>query len=177
MGFASGARGQIRLVPARSPVASAPILRQVQRLGLRRAEVFARQTFRLERGGRPAGLLVSGRGMQVNARGSEQSTCFVAFVAPGGTVSVVKTIGFDEWEAESCVSVAGVGKVGAAALIAIIYRAGSPNADVSEPVVLSLDDANHRLTIDLQASRWASLAGAATIEGVDRALARTQPVH
>lgn len=107
--------------------------------------------------------------------GRENSTCFVAIVKQENLIDLLLTIGVNEWEAASCIDVNAVGLItkqtnARRVHIGLVYKAASPNAALSEPVVLSWDIQSHRLTIDLESSKEASLAGATTIPKIRKAL-------
>lgn len=136
--------------------------------------ILNKQSFHIMDDNKSIGTLVSGRGL-LSDEGRENSTCFVAMLKQGAIIDLLLTIGVDEWEAESCIDVNAVGlitkeSVGGQVHIGVVYKAASPNSDVSEPVVLSWDIPSQRLKIDLESSKKASLSGATTIPTIRKAL-------
>ena len=112
--------------------------------------------------------------MQATAQGGEIATCFAALVMPDGALSVVRTIGFGNWEAESCAAAEAVGLIRNPLRVVVVYRTHSAATTAREPVVLTIDERTRRLAVDVPGSRSASLTGATTIKAVRQALAKTQ---
>src|SRR5690242_10819623 len=66
---------------------------------IRDAAAFPEQAFRVTEDGSPVGTIVPGRGSARTPDGRENATCFVALVAAGGQVTVLRTVGTGYWEA------------------------------------------------------------------------------
>ena len=173
----SGCATSETLSLARQPATGAQIeqvLAAARESGIRNGAVFAEHSARIDRDGQPIGLLVSGRGVVKDAS-RENSNCFLAFIKVAGKVDLIQTIGAGEWEAESCLALQAIGVVrrsGAMAQshIGLVYKASSPNAVAIEPVVLRWEPREATLRVDEAASRQASLAGAASLLDISRAL-------
>ncbi len=141
---------------------------------LSKPELFASQSFRILGDGREVGRLVSGRGElpAASADANPGESCFVALVRPGKQPDTVLTIGFGDWEAESCVTVVALGLLpaaGAQTRAGIIYKATAPHESPIEPVVVTWSD-TQPLQIDAAASKRASNAGATTLKAMREAL-------
>lgn len=133
------------------------------------------QSFRVMRGKQFKGLLVSGSGAVTRDGAGPVHGCFVVAVNADGRVRVIRTIGADNWEAESCLGVKAMSLLKADAegvqRLVLIYDAASPNAATIEPVVLRWSGRLDRAEVDITASDKASQAGATTIADVRTALA------
>ena len=167
--------GEVKLLPApNSKNISMAVSKRTSQDKLSDVVIFNKQSFQIVEDNIPIGTLVSGRGV-LSDKGRENSTCFVAIVKQGGLIDLLLTIGVNDWEAESCIDVNAVGLITKQSIagrvhIGVVYKAASPNTDLSEPVVLSWDIQAHRLKIDLESSKEASLAGATTISKIRKAL-------
>jgi len=127
------------------------------------------QSFRIVEGGSEAATLVTGEG---NMPGTTNAGCFVAIVHQG-KASLTPTIGYGDYEAETCSGPASVGVLssGSPVRFGVVFDASSPNAQVREPVVVSWNRGDNTLLIDDALSVKASQAGALTIAAM-RQLAR-----
>lgn len=172
---AGAGAGEVKLLPAfNSKNISMAMLKRTSQDKLSDVVIFNKQSFHIVEDNIPIGTLVSGRGV-LSDNGRENSTCFVAIVRQDNLIDLLLTIGVNEWEAASCIDVNAVGLItkqtkAGRLHIGLVYKAASPNAALSEPVVLSWDIQSHRLTIDLESSKEASLAGATTIPKIRKAL-------
>lgn len=167
--------GEVKLLPASNSLnISMAVLKRATQDKLHDVVIFDKQSFHVEENKIPIGTLVSGRGM-LSDQGRENSTCFVAIAKQGGLIDLLLTVGINDWETESCIDVNAVGlitkkTVAGRVQIVIVYKAASASADVNEPVVLCWDIQAHRLEIDVESSKKASLAGATTIPNIRKVL-------
>jgi hypothetical protein len=138
---------------------------------LRGAELLQAGTARLQRDGQPVATLVSGR--EGVPEVGHVRRCFLLVLRDNAARAPLMTIGSGEWEAETCLGVAAIGLLptpsGQAARIGLLYRAASPNAEPTEPVVVTLDGSD--VSIDIRASQRASEAGAVTLAAMRRLFA------
>lgn len=168
----AGETGALKLLPLAN---RAVLLSEALRSAVSLADLilFERQSFDVYEDGRRVGSLLSGQGKMIVPGGNGRAVCFVAFVASGG-VRAINTIGVDDWEAETCLSVNAIGVVSVesgAGRVAFVFEAAAPHEVVLEPVVMILPEvAENPLAIDLAATKLASLAGATTIKAVQGAL-------
>lgn len=133
-----------------------------------KVEVTSPQSFGLAVDGKRVASVVTGEAGLANGTPG----CFAAIVQ-GGKVSLVATIGQDEYEAESCDKPTAVGILsssGDVVRIGAVFGAFSPNATVSEPIVLNWSRSTGALSIDAAGSSKASNAGAQTIAAMRRAV-------
>ncbi len=143
-------------------------------LRLSQPSVLAGQSFRLLSDGHPVGDLVSGRGTlpALAADANPISACFVALARPRGAPELLVTIGAGDWEAEACNGVSAVGLLppaGGRDRAAIIYKTSAAHGSPVEPVVVSWST-TEKLSIDAEATKRASLAGAASVADVRASL-------
>ncbi|WP_458096187.1 hypothetical protein [Roseomonas sp. WA12] len=140
-------------------------------LPLRGAELLQAGTARLLRDGQPVATLVSGR-EGVPEMGHIRR-CFLLVLRDNTALAPLMTIGSGEWEAETCLGVAAIGLLptppGQASRIGLLYHAASPNAEPTEPIVLTLSES--KVSIDIRASQRASEAGAVTLAAMRRLFA------
>ncbi len=150
--------------------------------------LFTDQSFRIISDNRDAGALVSGRGtLPAQAADANPVTaCFLALARPAAAPRLVTlalahpavvpqlviTIGAGDWEAESCNGIVAIGLLPDAdgrMRAALIYKTTAPHESPIEPVVVSWS-ATGPLTIDAEASKRASSAGAETVQQVRASL-------
>ena len=168
----SGAASSPVLAPGTEPTVRQTVAAAAQAGGIRRARVFADQSFRVA----AAGSILTGQGFTDQPNGGENATCFVALAAAGAPVRVVATVGRDEWEAETCLGIAAVGVIdttGDIVRLAVIHRAASPSGTAMEPVVIHWDTRRAQISADVPDYRRASVAGAVTVRAVRAALNAT----
>jgi hypothetical protein len=170
IGCASGTRhpaAEAASADAETKVADLAARRNFQSVSIDRKQTLA---IRGKAGGKT--LLVSGRARAAREDGQLNDTCFAALVRHAGSVELLLTVGYGDWEAVACRSIVAVGVLpGAVATrVALIYQAKSPNYAVREAVVLRWTEAPGSFAIDREASKRASEAGAQTIDGLRRAL-------
>lgn len=96
------------------------------------------QVFNVNIEGKNTGAIIAGRGFDKN----DNSVCFVRWADGHGRVAVtIPTIGFNQWEAETCTATVAVSVLSQKehdAKIAVIYEAASPNATAWESVIFDL---------------------------------------
>lgn len=132
-----------------------------KRQGLSEINITSAQSFGLTGGGKRIGAILTG---EAQLEGGTPG-CFAAIVH-GGRTSVVPTIGQGNYEAEACDKAKAVGilsQAGEVVRIGTLFAAYSPNAEVTEPIVLNWSPSTGALSIDDVRSRRASEAGARSI--------------
>lgn len=99
----------------------------------------ANQVFQVEIDGHKAGSFIAGQGFDVNDR----NVCFVAWAAGNNQIDdIIPTIGFNQWEAESCNATKAVSVIenkDNVTKIAVIYEAASPNATAFESAIFNFN--------------------------------------
>ncbi len=165
---AAQASGEVRLSGAAGTAAVATVEAEAKRQGMTDVAATTAQSFRLTEAGRAVAAIVTGKATMPHAR---YAGCFVAIVRDAN-VRVIPTIGYGEYEAETCVGPASVGLLSARDPVrfGIVFDASSPNAEVQEPVVVNWDRTTNALAIDDARSTAASRAGATTIAAMRRAV-------
>jgi hypothetical protein len=164
---------QIKMINDAKVVISKSLLNRLVGKSTRNAVLF-KERVSVIIDGTSVGYLIGGQGLRV-IDGRENSVCFVALVKNNKVRDVVWTVGNDNWEAETCLSINEIGAIDAhdkngVFRIGLLYDAASPNASVTEPVVISLSRDAH-LRIDQESSEKASLAGATKLDAVIKAVA------
>lgn len=133
-----------------------------------KVQVTSAQSFGLTVDGQRVASVVTGEATLPNGTPG----CFAAIVQDG-KVSLIPTIGHDEYEAESCDKPTAVGILsssGDVVRIGAVFGAFSPNETVSEPIVLTWARSTGALSIDAAGSSKASQASAQTIAAMRRAV-------
>lgn len=133
-----------------------------------KVQITSAQSFGLSVDGQRAASIVTGEASLSNGTPG----CFAAIVQDG-KASLVPTIGQGEYEAESCDKPTAVGILsssGDVVRIGAVFGAFSPNATVSEPIVLNWSRSTGALSIDAAGSSKASQAGAQTIAAMRSAV-------
>jgi hypothetical protein len=104
------------------------------------------QVFNVNVDGEKSVTFIAGKGFD----GKDNNVCFVSLADGHGRVAVtIPTIGFNQWEAETCTATRAVSIIAQKdhrAKIAVIYEAASPNATAWESVLFDLN--NSGLTVD-----------------------------
>lgn len=133
-----------------------------------KVQITSPQSFGLTVDGQRVASIVTGEASLANGTPG----CFAAIVQDG-KVSLVPTIGQGEYEAESCDKPTAVGILsssGDVVRIGAVFGAFSPNATVSEPIVLNWSRSTGALSIDAAGSSKASQAGAQSIAAMRKAV-------
>lgn len=133
-----------------------------------KVQITSAQSFGLSVDGQRAASIVTGEASLSNGTPG----CFAAIVQDG-KASLVPTIGQGEYEAESCDKPTAVGILsssGDVVRIGAVFGAFSPNATVSEPIVLNWSRSTGAFSIDAAGSSKASQAGAQTIAAMRSAV-------
>lgn len=107
------------------------------------------QSFNLISKGKTVGSFIAGQGF--NAQDAD--VCFIGWSkSKPGVDTVIPTIGFDNWEAETCNGTKSVGIIStdndAVTKIAVVYEAASPNATADESIIFSVDNASGEIALD-----------------------------
>lgn len=140
-------------------------------LSLSGASLIEKQVFEVKDKGQKLGTLIAAEGYNQ----SDNPVCFIAWADKQDAVTaVIPTIGFQQWEAETCFATSAIGVVSrseATARVGVIYAAKSPNADATEALVLDLSAEGIQLNTALTGS--ASTAGIKTL-GALKALVKGQ---
>lgn len=120
------------------------------------------QVFQIEINGKKTGTFIAGEGFNSD----DENVCFIGWEeGDNKSVTTIPTIGFDQWEAETCnetKAVSVISKDNNSAKIAVIYQAASPNAIAWESVILDVND--NGLTIDQELTDKFGSQGAKTIK-------------
>ncbi|WP_241606070.1 hypothetical protein [Rosenbergiella epipactidis] len=129
------------------------------------------QTFTLTRNGKVLGTFIAGKGFNEQ----DDNVCFIGWSVQNTVVkTIIPTIGYDDWQAESCRETKAVGVISSAkekeTKIAVIYKAASPNTLTDETIVFSVESANSTLYIDRALTKKLSTSGATTLAEVKKAL-------
>lgn len=161
-------RGELKLSGPASSDAIAAVLAEAKRQGMRKVEVSAAQSFRLTDGAREVAALVTGEG---DVAGAPNAGCFVA-ISRAGNVELIPTIGYGDYEAETCGGPVAVGllSLDPTVRIGVIHKAYSPNTELVEPLVIEWNPSDDTLLIDTALSRRALDGGATTIAAMRRIL-------
>ncbi|AMB76256.1 hypothetical protein [Pantoea ananatis] len=123
------------------------------------------QSFALISNNKTVGSFISGHGF--NAQ--DNDVCFIGWSKKEPTISeVIPTIGFDNWEAETCAATKSVGIISkdndASTKIAVIYEASSPNASSDEAIIFSVDNESGDISIDQGLTEKIGASGAKNIK-------------
>lgn len=123
-----------------------------------------KQAFSVNSDGKHLGDFIAGQGF--NAQ--DDAVCFIAWSDGNGKIQrIVPTIGFDNWEAETCAGTKAVGVLAdddkGSTKLAVIYSAQSPNAIATESVILSLDKSTGVLSLDDSLTKKIGSQGAETL--------------
>jgi len=123
------------------------------------------QSFNLISKGKSVGSFIAGQGF--NAQDAD--VCFIGWSkAKPGVDTVIPTIGFDNWEAETCNGTKSVGIISAdndaAIKIAVVYEAASPNATADESIIFSVDNASGDIALDQDLTAKIGSSGAENIK-------------
>lgn len=162
---AAGA-GVLKLAGFAGAEATAAALAEAKRQGITEVEVSRDQSFRVMDGAHEAATLITGEGDMPDA---VNAGCFVA-IARAGNVELIPTIGYGDYEAETCGGPVAVGLLssGPVARVGVIFKASSPNTELTEPLVIDWDRSNDTLLINEALSRRALDGGATSIAAMRR---------
>ncbi|MFV0623279.1 hypothetical protein ACBY01_04600 [Sphingomonas sp. ac-8] len=148
------------------PAARTAVLAEAKRQQMTEVAVAAAQSFRVLDGGSTAATLLTGEG---NMPGTTFAGCFVATVQ-GDDTMLIPTLGYGNYEAETCGGPLAVGILlsGATTRIGVIFKSYSRDAVERVPIVIDWDRSNNTLLIDEEASSRALDSGAKTIPALRR---------
>lgn len=161
-----------------TPVADAPYQKSIYKLssdkGIQGGSPVPHQSFHLVNEGKVLGSFIAGQGFD----SQDKDVCFVAWSNNAHQVErVLPTIGFGDWEAETCHATRSVGMLDEKdnkVIIAVIYDVASPNTTAQEAIIVSVDLTNHSITINEPLTRKIGASGAKSIKEL-RTLYRTMP--
>lgn len=122
---------------------------KVRPLGMTGVELFDKQSFAVKNNGKLLGVMLPGKGLLR----ADYPACFIGWSVNGKTVeTALPTIGFDQWNGESCEEVIAVGVISppddAEVKIAVIYTGKTIVETAQVPVILAVDPKRNRLVID-----------------------------
>lgn len=123
------------------------------------------QVFQIDVDGKKAGTFIAGKGFNTD----DSNVCFIGWQqGDNKTITIIPTIGFGSWEAETCndtKAVSVIYKDTNSAKIAVIYEAASPNATAWESIIL--DVSNKGLTIDKELTDKFGSQGAKSVKELE----------
>lgn len=127
-----------------------------------------KQAFSVNSDGKHLGDFIAGQGF--NAQ--DDAVCFIAWSDGNGKIQrIVPTIGFDNWEAETCTGTKAVGVLAdddkGSTKLAVIYSAQSPNAIATESVIFSIDKETGALVFDKELTRKLSVQSVGTLTALN----------
>lgn len=126
------------------------------------------QSFAVIDGNQTVATLVTGEGSMPDAK---RNGCFVA-MKQGDETMLIPTLGYGEYEFETCGGPLAVGFVSTAVMpkLGIVFRSYSREAEETVPIIVEWDRSNNTLLIDDAASRRALDARATNIAQIRQAL-------
>jgi hypothetical protein len=153
--------GKLTLAGPAGSEAIAAIPAEATPQGMKQVEIAGSQSFRVMDGSRQVATLITGEGDMPDV---QNAGCFVA-VSQSGNVELIPTIGYGDYDAETCGGAVAVGLLssGAKVRIGAIFRASSPSVELTEPLVIDWDRSDGTLLIDTTVSRRVLDRGAQTI--------------
>lgn len=153
--------GALKLSGAAGAEAIAATLAEAKRQGMTGVEVTQAQSFRVTEGGRDVATLLTGKGKMADAT---YAGCFIA-TQQGGETMVIPTLGYGEYEAQTCGGPTAVAILssGSPVRIGVTFRGSSPSAGGTVPMVIEWDRADNTLLIDQALSSKAQDSGVTTV--------------
>jgi hypothetical protein len=161
---------------ANAQAAAKSVMRYAEQRKFANAKVYDKQVFQVSLGGEVLGTLVSGSGLFTTEVQSDNSTCFIALVKPDNKVVLMPTVGFGDWETESCLSIEAVGtlspqpQTGFGRIVVIHGGSTGPASSGRSPVVLMWNSKTRSFEIDLEASMKAGRVSEGTVAAMRKAL-------
>ena len=163
-----GHRAGLRLSGPASTDAIKAVEDEAARQKMTQIRVDPTQSFAVIDGNQTVATLVTGEGSMPDAK---RNGCFVA-MKQGVETMLIPTLGYGEYEFETCGGPLAVGFVSMAAMpkLGIVFRSYSHEAEETVPIVVEWDRSNNTLLIDDAASRRALDARATSIAQICQAL-------
>ncbi|QHM73900.1 hypothetical protein [Mixta intestinalis] len=113
-----------------------------------------KQSFQIKDNNNTVGVFIAGKGFNAN----DDTVCFVGWVSgKEKTVKLIPTIGYGNWEAETCLNTEAVSLIpyDNRNILAVIYKIGSPNATGYETVIFKINE-EHLIVDDELTNRFGS---------------------
>jgi len=122
-----------------------------------------KQSFTLKVDNKIIGYFLAGQGFNQK----DDSVCFVTWSTQSPNISkIIPTIGYGDWEAETCNATKAVGIISAKdelpIKLAVIYDAQSPNAQATESIIFDVN--NGELALDENLTKEIGSKGALTLK-------------
>jgi hypothetical protein len=165
----SPAQHALKLAGQADGTAVAATLAEARRQKLTDVEISKAQSFRVVDGARQVATVLTGHGDMPDAIAAG---CFIA-IQQRGDVELIPTLGYGNYEAETCGGPLAVGIVSSAPVrFGIVFRGYSREAKTSVPMVVEWNRSDNTLLIDDAVSTKALDGGATSIAAMRRLIGR-----
>ncbi len=163
------AQHALKLAGQADGTAVAATLAEARRQKLTDVEISKAQSFRVVDGARQVATVLTGHGDMPDAIAAG---CFIA-IQQRGDVELIPTLGYGNYEAETCGGPLAVGIVSSAPVrFGIVFRGYSREAKTSVPMVVEWNRSDNTLLIDDALSTKALDGGATSIAAMRRLIGR-----
>ena len=163
------AQQALKLAGQADGIAVAATLAEAQRQKMTDVEISKTQSFRVVDGARQVATVLTGHGDMPDAIAAG---CFIA-IQQRGDVELIPTLGYGNYEAETCGGPLAVGIVSSAPVrFGIVFRSYSREAKTSVPLVVEWNRRDNTLLIDDVLSTKAWGGGATSIAAMRRLIGR-----
>jgi hypothetical protein len=163
------AQHALKLAGQADGTAVAATLAEARRQKLTDVEISKAQSFRVVDGARQVATVLTGHGDMPDAIAAG---CFIA-IQQRGDVELIPTLGYGNYEAETCGGPLAVGIVSSAPVrFGIVLRGYSREAKTSVPMVVEWNRSDNTLLIDDALSTKALDGGATSIAAMRRLIGR-----